>query len=768
MTIILAVESPLCRAAKRHFTVADDIALVQFRQPFSDVTDPDVFSPNGKYFAVNTERGLLRENRPEATIRIFNTDDVQRFLLHPGPLPEPLPIWTFAKSTYKDGPVISQIRWLADSSGFGFLAKSVSGNDQLFLADMKTRRVRSLTPEDQFVTGFDIRDRKHIVYCVQSSAVRAKIDAEKHATSLVATGRSIGSLLFPDSIARFYDLSELWAVVDGRRFRVESNSMTTPVHLYSTGTGSLALSPDGRSLVTTLPIEVVPPEWETLYPPPQPNSPYRIRARVQDLKALDGSGYVNQYVLIDLPTGRVKELVAAPTGEAAGWFAFTRARWSLDGQSVVLSNTFPPAKQSTSQNHANLPCVGVLNLRDSRVSCLEYIRPFGSEGYRLVENAYFEPGVEDRIIVTYEAEERSRGVEQKSTEFVRSRDGSWAPSSSMTTISRRTRISVFVKQGLDVPPVLVATDNRSAISRTIWNPNPELQEIDLGEASMFRWKDVANRDWIGGLYKPPDYVVGHRYPLVIQTHGFAPNFFLPSGLFPTAFAARELSAFGMVVLQVQDCSPSNSAEEGLCSVSGYESAIKELAAEGLVDPDNVGIVGFSRSCYYVLKALTTIPQRFKAGSITEGFDGGYFQYILAVSDNSDEQLGELEIVNDGRPFGHGLQQWLRRSPGFNMDKVRTPLQVVGKGPLSLLGEWESYATLRALNKPVDLIMLAEGAHVLSNPAERLASQGGTVDWFRFWLKGEEDPDPAKGDQYKRWRELRKLQEENEKNVRTVN
>ena len=53
-------------------------------------------------------------------------------------------------------------------------------------------------------------------------------------------------------------------------------------------------------------------------------------------------------------------------------------------------------------------------------------------------------------------------------------------------------------------------------------------------------------------------------------------------------------------------------------------------------------------------------------------------------------------------------------------------------------------------------------HILSNPAARMASQGGSVDWFRFWLQGYEDADPAKADQYKRWRELRTLQAENEK------
>jgi len=44
---------------------------------------------------------------------------------------------------------------------------------------------------------------------------------------------------------------------------------------------------------------------------------------------------------------------------------------------------------------------------------------------------------------------------------------------------------------------------------------------------------------------------------------------------------------------------------------------------------------------------------------------------------------------------------------------------------------------------------------------RIASQGGSVDWFRFWLQGYEDPDPSKADQFKRWRGLKKVQIEND-------
>jgi hypothetical protein len=48
---------------------------------------------------------------------------------------------------------------------------------------------------------------------------------------------------------------------------------------------------------------------------------------------------------------------------------------------------------------------------------------------------------------------------------------------------------------------------------------------------------------------------------------------------------------------------------------------------------------------------------------------------------------------------------------------------------------------------------------LVQPAQRYLSQQMTVDWFCFWLKGLEEADPAKMEQYRRWRELRRLRDE---------
>jgi hypothetical protein len=44
----------------------------------------------------------------------------------------------------------------------------------------------------------------------------------------------------------------------------------------------------------------------------------------------------------------------------------------------------------------------------------------------------------------------------------------------------------------------------------------------------------------------------------------------------------------------------------------------------------------------------------------------------------------------------------------------------------------------------------------------MLSEEQSVDWFCFWLKGEENPDPAKAGQYAHWRELRRLQEQNDR------
>ena len=196
-----------------------------------------------------------------------------------------------------------------------------------------------------------------------------------------------------------------------------------------------------------------------------------------------------------------------------------------------------------------------------------------------------------------------------------------------------------MKQRLNEPPRLVATDKQT--SRVIWDPNPQLKDFELGEASVYTWEDKTGRDLKGGLYKPNNYKPGQRYPLVIQTHGFDESEFRPSGLTTTAFAARALAAAGIAVLQVSDignCPVSLKPDEGPCAVSGYESGANQLVSEGLVDPQRIGILGFSRTCFYVMETLTTGSLHFKAADVTDGVMAGYSQYMVTVDWSGNDLL----------------------------------------------------------------------------------------------------------------------------------
>jgi len=732
---------------KKTFTLADEIGLAHFGDPYMVQAEMVRFSPDGNYFAVDTERGDLNLNRVEDSLRFYRSQDVKDFLDHSTELRLPSPVWVVNRSD-KKGPVIKGWRWLADSNGVAFVESTTGGNRHLVLANLREKTVEQLTSTKGMVNDFDVRDRNHYVYTVAGWPEKEKRQAERQGPAIVGTGRTLYELVFPDnpiskSISGDRNLN-LWAVVGNKRFEVKHNG--TPVILFS---GGLALSPDGSSLVTTLPVHEVPSSWETLYPPPFASDPFRIRA---------GSS-AHAYVRINLQTGSIQALTNAPISTDAGWFTLGSPSWSSDGQAVLLPGTFfEPNDHAPSR-----PCVAVVDLPSNTHTCVEILKGRTEtgveEGYHLIGGARFVGGSRQRVIVVFHNHENFWSI--GSTEYRRTTEA-WrvAGQTAGDPEAKHGSFEISVKQGLNEAPQLVVMDKQKSL--VIWNPNPQLKNFELGEASVYIWKDKKGHDRRGGLYKPINYKPGERYPLVIQTHGFSESTFEPSGVFPAAFAARALSAAGIVVLQVGavgDC-PIATPDEGACNVSGLEIVARQLVSDGLVDPEKIGIVGFSRTCFHVMEMLTTGSIRVKAASITDGFMVTYLQYMLASGDGN-RMAKEANPIIGAQPFGEDLQQWLKRSPGFNLDKITAPLLVVGEGPTSLLFMWEPYAGLRYLRKPVDLVMLHTDEHVLTNPAVRMASQGETVDWFRFWLKDEEDPDPAKAAQYVRWRKLRKLQEANE-------
>lgn len=730
--------------AKKPFTLAVEIGLKQFGDPTGGEAEPLQVSPDGRFFAVDTEYGRLDLNCVVDSLRFYRIQEIDNFLKDHGKTQAPPPAWVVTRSA-SEGPVFKAWRWLGDSSGVAFLGPNADGGHLLMLANFRKMTVKPLTSTTEDVQDFDVRDRQHFVYVVADHAGWEKTrQKEVQASVIVGTGRHILQLQFPDDPVVVHFLSPsarvLWADVGGQRFKVKHNGALLAPE------GGIALSPDGRSLATLLPVDEVPPSWETLYPPP-PFLSYGTHIHA-------GRGTAKHYVRVDLYSGSEQSLTDAPfIGDVGIGYRDDTPAWSSDGQAILLPGTFLNARGNTPSR----PCVAFVDLHSNITSCVVMLKIRGytenvEEGSSAVYDARFATDDKHRIMVTFMGRGGAIGG---TTQYYLNSDSTWQVASQS---KGQPEIKVSITQSFSEPPILIAVNQDT--SRVIWDPNPQLKDIDLGQVSLYKWKDKEGSEWEGGLYKPTNYQPGQRYPLVIQTHGFVESYFLPSGLFPTASAARALAAAGIMVLQIpygkHGCDV-ETTKEGPCNVALTESAANQLVSEGMVDPERIGIIGFSRTCFYVMEMLTNSSLHLKAASITDGLMFMYSQYVLF----SDRIPQEANSVIGVAPFGEGLKQWLKYSPGFNLDKVHTPLMVVALGRADLLGMWEPYSVLHYLNKPVELVMLKSFQHILTNPSARMASQGGSVDWFRFWLKDEEDPNPAKADQYTRWHELRRLQESSE-------
>src|SRR5215469_16255465 len=69
-----------------------------------------------------------------------------------------------------------------------------------------------------------------------------------------------------------------------------------------------------------------------------------------------------------------------------------------------------------------------------------------------------------------------------------------------------------------------------------------------------------------------------------------------------------------------------------------------------------------------------------------------------------------------------------------------------------------FPVLTRLGKPVEVMYIPDGTHILEKPWDRMIPEQGDVGWFCFWLRNIEGPALGKAEQCKRRRQLRRIQE----------
>jgi dipeptidyl aminopeptidase/acylaminoacyl peptidase len=707
---------------KRPIMVADAIQMTRIAGSgypgFHPKTEFSKFSPDGRQFAFVISKGNIESNTNDFSLLLFRTADLSR-----GQVPRILA--SFSSSSNREG--IFDLSWSKDNDTLFFLGARADEPAQLYSIKCSPGKLRRLTNHVTSLVSYAVSENtQRIVYAAERPEV-SLINANVSRKGTDVTTESLSDLLRE----RSWNYEPELFLSGNDAVATKRLSTQDP---FDSGVYDLSVSPDARYLVVKTDAKEVPESWSQ-YEDPSIQAVFRRRL----VKGFPTR--ILRYELIDTRAGSSEVLLDSPTT-----YASSDVMWSPDSKSLLLCGVFLP-----------LNVADPIELRSRKSTKFVVEVTLATRRVTKITTEDLEPIRWNRQTNIVQFRATLDGGQSGSAVYYKKSGTAWERLGADYRASSDARPEITVDEDLNLPPRIVATDSKTKQKTVLLDLNPQFADLALGEVREVTWTDGIDHPVSGGLYLPPDYQAGKRYPLVIQTHGFDPHGFWLDGPYATAFAARPLAAKGIAVLQVNDIFPDSlvTPQEPERAMSTYEHAVELLDENGIIDRNKVGLIGFSRTCLYVKYTLTHSRQRFAAAITADGVDAGYLQYLI-FSNANPYASSEFETIIGAPPFGDGLKLWLTRSPGFMLDRVQTPVQLQALAAPSLLGEWEWFSGLRRLNKPVDLVYLPTGTHILVKPWERLVSQGGAVDWFCFWLKGEEDPDPAKVEQYARWRTLRKL------------
>lgn len=699
-----------------------------------------LFSPDRRFFLAQTRRGDLRLDANVEQLLLWNTDAVLRALRTRSRAASIEPIVLFENVAQSDENALSNVQWIGDFE-VAFTGRGDNGHQQVFSVDITTRRAIQLTRSDTDVVSFATAS-SHLVYFARVSP--------KRRTAEIVGEHSWSEMLAPtDAFNAPIELFHTYR--GGSPMRVDAPAVAP----YET---DIWLSPTGDYAITLAPVTNVPEEWSRYRVFDRETENWSKQTEIRDPTStrLFGRTY---YQLVNLRTNQVRPLIEAPDGTLSRVRTPRTVFWANDGRRAIVSHTYLPLGETEPsgcgvedrQRNVFVAEVDVTTLHATPVLPLPFLT---LEEYRRgmqlepVIQLEWHAGAEELVAVR----RRLHGV--KVREGYREVDGVWrrVPIEDVTLAAA---LSLEIRESDTERPKLYAVGRDCRCSMELFDPAPELNDVSFGRSDVLRWVDERGRAWSAGLIYPVGYVPGRKYPLVVQTHGFRRKEFLIDGpdAVTTAFAAQPLANAGFVVLQMNEGPAVTMGPDEARSVSAaWKSAIRKLVEMGIVDQTRVGLIAWSRTGLHVLDLLARDPDLLGAVVISDSVQHGYLQYALRQRD--PDYLRDLVQATGGTPEAVGYDKWFRTNPLYNLGEGRTAIRLEGISVDGLLAMWETYANLAEQGRAVEFVFYPQGSHILTKPSERLASQGGSVDWFLFWLSGYRDADPAKSEQYARWDRLR--------------
>ncbi len=286
----------------------------------------------------------------------------------------------------------------------------------------------------------------------------------------------------------------------------------------------------------------------------------------------------------------------------------------------------------------------------------------------------------------------------------------------------------------------LSLDGRANPAR-LTDPNPWLDEVDLGPQEIVRWTAEDGLEIEGLLIHPLYRAASERVPLVVVAHGGPESHYRNGWLTGYNSMGQMAAATGYAVFYPNY---RGSTGRGVAFSKGDQgdgvgaefedvlAGIDYLIERGLVDSERVGMTGGSYGGYFTGWAATRHSERFAAGVMLYGVTNQ-----LSKTGTSDIP-NELELVHWLTNPYKDLDLFMERSPITYIDNAQTPLLILHGADDARVYPGQSLEMYRALkvkgDVPVRLVLYPDEGHGFRRAAARYDCSVRMLRWLDHFLK----------------------------------
>lgn len=268
----------------------------------------------------------------------------------------------------------------------------------------------------------------------------------------------------------------------------------------------------------------------------------------------------------------------------------------------------------------------------------------------------------------------------------------------------------------------------------------QLNQWKIASREIIEWKSQDGTPIEGVLIKPAGFDPAKKHPLVVILHTGPLAGDQATITRDLPYPAELFAAKGALVLRPNYRGSIGygarfrgllAGNLGLSQYHDVIAGVDRLIAQGIVDRDGVGLMGWSHAGY--MAAFTTAySDRFRAVSVGQCVsDWRLFYTIGGGSDVKPDYLGATPWDDP--------EAYRKASPLSYVKRAKTPTLIQhgdADGTAPIVGGYELHRALKDQGVPVRMIVYRGAGHLPSGLKQTRAVAEHNLEWFGRWLWGE--------------------------------